>query len=148
MPSRITSPFGTISLFAGDHDNLIEEVFGRASEAGHRPEDTTLAVDIYDDEGEYVLKADLPGVAREDVHVTLVEGVLTINAQSKAEESPPNAHWLRRERRYGHYVRSIQLGGAIDAANISASLKNGVLVVTLPKPNRVERKHIDIIAED
>ena len=148
MPSRITSPFGTISLFAGDHDNLIEEVFGRASEAGHRPEDTTLAVDIYEDEEEYVLKADLPGVAKEDVQVTLVEGVLTINAQAKAEESPDKAHWLRRERRYGHYVRSIQLGGAIDGDNISASLKNGVLELTLPKPSKVERKTISITGED
>ena len=148
MPSRITSPFGTISLFAGDHDNLIEEVFGRASEAGHRPEDTSLAVDIYEDEGEYVLKADLPGVAKEDVQVTLVEGVLTINAEAKAEESPGNAHWLRRERRYGHYVRSIQLGGAIDSDNIKASLKNGVLELTLPKPGKVERKTISIAGED
>ena len=148
MPNRITSPFGTISLFSGDHDNLIEEVFGRAAKAMHRPEDTTLAVDIYEDEGKYVLKADLPGVAKEDVQVTLVEGVLTIDAQAKPAESPEKAHWLRRERRHGHYLRSIQLGGAIDGDKIAASLKNGVLELTLPKPDKVERKTIAITGED
>ena len=144
MPSRITSPFGTVSLFSGEHDSLIEQIFGRAQETGQKPEDTVLAVDIYEDEGKFVVKADLPGVQKEDVQITLSEGVLTINAQSKAEESPESGHWLRRERRYGHYVRSIQLSGAVDAKNIKASLKEGVLELTVPKPSKVQRQTIAI----
>lgn len=144
MPSRITSPFGTISLFSGEHDNLIEQVFGRATEAGQKPEDTVLALDIYEDEEKYVVRADLPGVQREDVQVTLTEGMLTINAESKADECPESGHWLRRERRYGHYVRSIHMSGAIDADRITAHLSDGVLELTMPKPSKVERKTIDI----
>ena len=144
MPGRITSPFGTISLFSGEHDNLIEQVFGRASDTGQKPEDTVLAVDILEDEDRYVLKADLPGVQKEDIHVTLSEGVLTINAESKSEESPETGHWLRRERRYGHYVRSLHLSGAIKADSITANLKDGVLELIMPKPSRVEKKTISI----
>lgn len=144
MPGRITSPFGTISLFSGEHDNLIEQVFGRASEAGQKPEDTVLAVDILEEDDKYIVKADLPGVLKDDVQITLSEGVLTINAESKSDESSDTGHWLRRERRYGHYVRSLHLSGAIKADSISANLTDGVLEVTLPKPERVEKKTISI----
>lgn len=144
MVGRITSPFGTISLFSGEHDNLIEQVFGRAQEAGQKPEDTVLAVDIYEDDTQYVVKADLPGVTRDKVQVSLAENVLTINAEPRDLEGEGDGHWLRRERRYGHYVRSIQLGGAIDAENISASLTDGVLAVTVKKPGTVERRTIAI----
>ena len=144
MPGRITSPFGTISLFSGEHDSLIEQVFGRASETGQKPEDTVLAVDILEDEDKYVLTADLPGVKKEDIHVTLSEGMLTINAESKSHESPDTGHWLRKERRYGHYVRSIHLSGAIKADSIKANLKDGVLELTMPKPSRIEKKTIEI----
>lgn len=144
MPSRITSPFGTVSLFSGEHDNLIEKVFGRAQEMGRAPEDTVLAVDIFEDGGQFLVKADLPGFKKADVHVTLSEGVLTINAESRTDDSKAAGHWLLRERRFGHYVRSIQLSGAIDADNIKAALKDGVLEVTVPKPKKVEQKEIAI----
>ena len=88
MPTRITSPFGTISLLSGEHDNLIEQVFGRAQEAGQKPEDTVLAVDIYEDSSKFLVKADLPGVSKDNVQVTYSDGVLTINAESKGEETP------------------------------------------------------------
>lgn len=144
MPSRIMSPFGTISLFSGEHDSMIEKVFGQAQEAGQKPEDTVLAVDIYEDDSQFVVRADLPGVAKDDVQVTLTEGILTINAESKPDAAPEQGQWLRRERRIGHFVRSIQMGGAIDADNISANLKDGVLELTVPKPKKVERQTISI----
>ena len=142
--SRITSPFGTISLFSGEHDNLIEQVFGRASETGQKPEDTVLAVDIYEDESRFLVRADLPGVNKEDVQVTFADGVLTINAESKADETPAEGHWLRRERRYGHYVRSLQVTSVIDAEKISASLSDGVLELVVPKPSKTAQKTIAI----
>ena len=144
MAGRISSPFGTISLFSGEHDNLIEQVFGRAQEAGQKPEDTVLAVDVYEDDNQYLVKADLPGVSKDKVQVSLAENVLTINAEPRDLEGEGEGHWLRRERRYGHYVRSIQLGGTIDADNIAASLTDGVLVVTVKKPATAERKTIAI----
>ena len=147
MPSRITSPFGTISLFSGEHDSMIERVFGQAQETGQKPEDTVLAVDIFEDESEFVVKADLPGVPRDNIQVTLTDGILTINAESKPAASPESGQWLRRERRVGHYVRSIQLTGAIDAANIVANLKDGVLELHVPKPAKVERQTIAITSE-
>ena len=146
MPSRsrITSPFGTISLFSGEHDNLIEQVFGRASETGQKPEDTVLAVDIYEDSEKFLVRADLPGVAKEDVQVTYADGVLTINAQSKSDETPEEGHWLRRERRYGHYVRSLQVTSVIDAERITASLTDGVLELVVPKPAKSSQTTIAI----
>ncbi len=144
MPTRISSPFGTISLLSGEHDSLIEQVFGRAQEAGQKLEDTVLAVDIYEDSTKFLVRADLPGIRKENVQVTYTDGVLTINAESKAEETSEDGHWLRRERRYGQYVRSIQLSSVVDAKNIKAKMTDGVLELTVPKPSKVEAHSISV----
>ena len=82
MPSRIISPFGTVSLFSGEHDSLLEQVFGQASERGQKPEDTVLSVDIFEDENRYVIWADLPGVDRSDIQLSCSDNVLTIAAET------------------------------------------------------------------
>ena len=77
----------------------------------------------------------------------------TVSRESSAQRArggnhvaPQAGHWLLRERRFGHYVRSIQLSGAVDAKNITASLKDGVLELTVPKPKKVEHQTISIKA--
>ena len=147
MPSRIVSPFGTVSLFSGEHDNLIEKVFGQASEMGQKPEDTVLAVDIFEHDRGFVVRTDLPGVKRSDIHLSYADNVLTINAESRPESMEEDGQWLRRERRAGHFVRSIQIGSALNADGITAGLKDGVLELRIPKQESVERRTIAIDRE-
>lgn len=145
MPHRITSPFGTVSVSPYEQDSLLEQLFESRRESLREVEPTMLAVDIYEDDKQFVVRADLPGFEKSDVQISLTEGMLTINAESSPDEGKTGGgHWLRRERRHGQYVRSIQLAGTYDANKISASLQSGVLEVTVPKPRKSEPRTIKI----
>lgn len=97
--------------------------------------------DIRETENEYVLEADLPGFAREDIDLSIENGYLTISAEHKTnnEEKDEKGNYIRRERSYGSYSRRFDISG-IDEETISASFKNGVLEVTLPKEAEKENK--------
>lgn len=103
------------------------------------------AVDVTETENEYHVVADLPGVKKEDLDVTIQDGVLTINAESKYEkEERKEGRLLRQERRYGKFVRSMRLGTDVDADKIKAEYKDGVLDLHLPKHEQVKPKKIDV----
>jgi HSP20 family protein len=144
MPHRITSPFGTVSLSPFEHDSILEQLFKPWHESHLETEPTALPVDIYEDDERFVVTADLPGIAKENIRVSLTEGMLTINAEVKPGEPKSGGHWLRRERHHGQYVRSIQLTGTYDAENIEASLNSGVLELVIPKPKKAQPKTISI----
>jgi HSP20 family protein len=101
--------------------------------------------DILDNGESYVLKADLPGFKKEDIHIGIENDRLVFSAEHKEEVSENKKNYLRRERRYGAVSRSFDLDG-IDAGNISASYRDGVLEVTLPKlaEAKPEMKKIEI----
>ena len=107
-------------------------------------------VDIREDEAAYHLEADLPGVPKDKLNVSVDEGVLTISADLKEEHKEEDACYLYSERRSGHVERSFNLEG-IDADGITADYKNGVLTLNLPKvqptPKKEARK-IDISGEE
>lgn len=90
--------------------------------------------DIREMDGKYILEAELPGFAKEDIHLDLKDGILTISAQhsENKEEKDEKGTYVRRERRYGSYSRSFDVTG-IDEEGITAAYQNGVLELTLPK---------------
>jgi HSP20 family protein len=144
MAHRITSPFGTVSVSPFEHDSVLEQLFESRHEAHREYEPSLLPVDIYEDDAQFLVVADLPGFSKDDIQISLTEGMLTINAESSSDESRTGGHWLKRERRHGQYVRSIQLTGTYDADKINASLNAGVLEVAVPKPRKTEPKTIEI----
>ncbi len=91
-----------------------------------------MRTDIRETENAYILEADLPGFTREDVHAEIKDGYLTIRAEHKSETEDKNETYLRRERSYGSFSRTFDLDG-IDADAITASFKDGVLTLELPK---------------
>ncbi len=90
--------------------------------------------DIRETEHAYVLEAELPGFSKEDIHAEVRNGCLTIHAEHRSEndEKDENNKYIRRERSYGSFTRSFDLDG-IKSDEITASYKNGVLSLTLPK---------------
>lgn len=90
--------------------------------------------DIRETEHAYILDAELPGFSKEDIHAEVRNGYLTIHAEhkSESEEKDEKNHYIRRERSYGSFSRSFDLDG-INSDEISASYKDGVLSLTLPK---------------
>ena len=104
--------------------------------------------DIQDTGKEYVLEAELPGFNKEDIHVDVQDGVLTISAkheEKQDEKDEKSGKYVRRERRYGSYQRSFTLDG-VDPKSIQAAYENGVLKLTLPKeqPTVPETHRIEI----
>ncbi len=106
-----------------------------------------LAVDIHETDKGYALKADFPGLKKEDISITVDSNVLTLSAEHKEEkEQKEKGRVIRQERRYGKYTRSFSLGNDIDEANISASFNDGVLTLDIPRaaPHAIKSKSIPI----
>ncbi|MBO5970959.1 MAG: Hsp20/alpha crystallin family protein [Clostridia bacterium] len=104
-----------------------------------------MKTDIREADGAYILEAELPGFTREDIHAEIKNGYLTIRAERKSESEDNKENYLRRERSFGSFSRTFDLEG-IDADAISASFKNGVLTLELPKlaPKAEEAKKLEI----
>ena len=101
-------------------------------------------VDISEDDHNIILKAEIPGMKAEDLHISLENNVLTISGERKfqGEETKENFH--RIERRYGKFARSFTLPAGVDAANVNATFEDGVLNITLPKREEFKPKQITI----
>lgn len=106
--------------------------------------DWTPTVDISETDGEYQIKAEIPDVKKEDVKVTLEDGVLTIQGERKQEKEEKGKKYHRVERSYGSFVRSFSLPDLIDDEKVKAEFKDGVLNLHLPKSEKAKPKAIEV----
>ena len=143
------APLARLGLWDNDFDRLFQGFMSPmrwVEEA--RGEDLFPALDVKERDNEYVVVADIPGAKKEDIDITLENGILTISAETKSEtEEKEGERVLRRERRFGKYVRSLRLGTQIDEKSVKANYKDGVLELTLPKAEEVKPKAIQIKAK-
>jgi len=102
------------------------------------------AVDIYEQDGNIVLKAELPGLDLKDVDIRVENNTLTLRGQRKLDEQVKRDNYHRVERAYGAFTRSFALPNVVDAENIKAEYKDGLLRVTLPKREEAKPKQIRI----
>jgi HSP20 family protein len=125
----------------------LDNMFDRRSDDTSRIEgsDWTPAVDIKEEADRYLLHADIPGVKADDIEVSMDKGVLTIKGERKHESTESKEGYKRVERSHGVFMRRFSLPDGVDGENISASSKDGVLEVVIPKsepekPRRIEVK--------
>lgn len=133
------------SLF--DLDNLFHHFWSPAVSRDMTADFFSPRVDIKEKKGSYEITADLPGVDKDDVSVTLDNGVLTIEASTEEEKTEEqDGKVLRKERRSGKFMRSFNLGAEVKESDISASFRNGVLKLTMPKtePQKEQPARISI----
>jgi HSP20 family protein len=90
--------------------------------------------ELFERDNQFVVRVDLPGLAKEDVKVEVVEGVLTIAGERKHETKAERPGWYSSERTYGKFYRAIPLPEGVNAAEITGAFTNGVLEVTIPVP--------------
>ena len=102
------------------------------------------AVDIVEDDKEYTIKVELPGVNKEDVRVSVEGGVLSISGERKTEKEEKNKKYHRIERTYGSFARSFTLPEGTASDRVGAEFKDGVLKVHLPKDEKAKPKSIDV----
>jgi HSP20 family protein len=101
-------------------------------------------VDIQETEKEFVLKADLPEVKKEDVHVEFDDGVLTVEGERRQEKEEKGKRFHKVERSYGKFVRRFALPTEVDGVHARADFKDGVLHVHLPKTATAKTKAIEV----
>lgn len=122
------------------YDDLEKEFFGNMN--------TSISVfrtDIIEKDDKFILQAELPGFNREDINIDIKDGLLTINAQHTQQDEIKENHYVRRERKFGSFTRRFDVTG-INEERISASYKDGILELELPKAAQVvnEAKKIEI----
>lgn len=96
-------------------------------------------IDVVKREGEMRLKADLPGVKPDEIKVEVEDGVLTVSGEHEEKSEEKKEHYLRRERRYGSFSRSMALPEGVKAEDIQANTSDGVLELTIPLPKPEEK---------
>jgi HSP20 family protein len=146
-PFKEWDPFRELNEF----QNRLGSFFGlqpvRGGEKGFSGGTWMPAVDIIEDDKEFLVKAELPEVKREDVHVSVENGVLTIRGERKFEKEEKNKRYHRSERGYGSFARSFSLPEGADSNNVRADFKNGLLQVHLAKSSKGKPNHIEVKVE-
>jgi HSP20 family protein len=104
------------------------------------------AVDIREESERFILTADVPGVDPKDIEITMENGILTIKGERQQEQVNEGDNYRRVERQYGSFYRRFSLPDTADADRITASSKNGVLEVVIPKSEEVKPKRITVSA--
>jgi HSP20 family protein len=128
-------------------NRLFEETFGTFALPGEETFALTAwtpSCDIYETDNAIVVKAELPGVKRENVNIKIENNLLTIRGERKFEEEAKKENYHRIERSYGEFMRSFTLPVSIDTKKVTAEFKDGMLKVLLPKLEEAKPKAIDI----
>lgn len=135
-------PFRDMLSLRSDMDRLFSGLFGGVPE--DREGFWAPVVDIEEDNDKIMVKAEVPGMIREDIKVSVQGNLLTITGERKQENETKNKTFHRIERSYGRFSRMITLPTDVDADKVKASYKDGVLNISLPKPESIKPKHIDV----
>lgn len=125
-------------------NSLLQESFVRPGGVSPQSIASRLPLDIGETENEFVIKAALPGVKPEDVHITVHGDTLTIRGESKAEEVKKGEQWHLRERRFGAFQRSVALATPVNSDAAQAHFEHGVLTLTLPKSEAAKPRQIKV----
>jgi HSP20 family protein len=102
------------------------------------------AVDLYEKDDHFVIKAELPGVDKNDIKVDLKDRVLTLSGERTYDHEVNEENYYRKERSYGKFQRAFRLPADVDSDKIKAEFKDGVLQVEVPKPDEVKAKKVTI----
>jgi HSP20 family protein len=130
LSSRLNHFFGPPSAHRGDDDATFA--------------DWAPAVDIEETDKEYLMKADLPDVKKEDVKVGIEDGVLSLEGERRQEKEEKTRKFHRTERSYGKFVRRLAVPTDVDQQQIGADFKNGVLTVHMPKSASSKPRSVDV----
>src|SRR4249920_2895819 len=143
MPIVRWEPFRDLVSLQGRMNRLFDESFrgaGRGTEEDWAQGAWSPAVDIYEKEGNIVLKAELPGIDPKDFDVRVENNILTLRGERRIEQEVQKESYQRVERSYGAFTRSFTLPTVVDTEKIEAEFKDGVLRMTLPKKEEAKPK--------
>ena len=136
--------FGRLSNLRTEIDRLFESPFAELARTSSLLSGWMPAVDLFEDKDHFTVKAELPGMKKDDIKLTLHEGCLTVSGERRTEQKHEDAEVHRSERFVGRFQRSLSLHAPVAVDKITAQYKDGVLTVTLPKTEEAKPKQIDV----
>lgn len=135
---------GRLLTLRDELDRLFESPFDELAGASRSLPGWTPLMDLYEDKDRFVVKAELPGMKKEAIEISLHEGALTVSGERQREEKHEQAGVYREEREFGKFRRSILLPKAVAADKVTATYQDGILTVALPKTEEVKPKQIEV----
>jgi HSP20 family protein len=136
--------FGRLTDLRDEIDRLFESPLTELAQGAGLLSGWTPALDLYEQKDAFVVKAELPGMKREGIEVSLHEGSLSISGERKSEASHEEAEVHRTERFFGRFQRTVTLPTPVAADKVKAQYQEGILTITLPKTEESKPKHIDV----
>lgn len=148
-------PFTDLTRWERDMDRMMEDFFGRRirpwwPDRWFRTDEFEVrapAIDLFEEKDDIVVKAELPGMEKDNIEVNLTDNTLTIKGEKKKEEEIKEEKYYRAERSYGSFLRTVELPKAVRGDNVKASFKNGILEVRVPKTEEAKTKEIKVKVE-
>jgi HSP20 family protein len=140
MPGPLTrwEPFAEFGELRSRFDRIFDELIDS------RQRVWTPAIDVVHENGNLVVRADVPGITPEEVKIEVEDDILTVSGAHEEKKEEKDKHYLRRERRYGSFRRSMALPTGVQAKKIKAKTHDGVVEVVIPLPKEAEKETITI----
>lgn len=144
MPGALTrwDPFAELGELRNRFDRMFDEIGGAGGVGAARS--WSPPIDIVRDDGNLVVRADIPGIKPEEVNIEVVDDILTVSGQHEESKEERDKQYVRRERRFGSFSRSMALPPGIDAKSIEAKTHDGVVEVRIPLPKKPEKERVTI----
>jgi len=144
--SQVPAPLNDLNRIRQEINRLFEDPFSFITPNTSFFEGWEPNIDIYEDKDKVTVKAELPGMKKEDINVSLENKTLMISGERKDEEEHKEGDNYRAERFFGRFQRTITLPSLVNADQIKGNYKDGVLTIELPKSEEAKPKQIDIQA--
>jgi HSP20 family protein len=148
--TRDRTPECTTRPYDNGLDRLFDEMtrgFGLVPPTAFAASEFEPVLDVAESRDQWIVRTELPGVAPEDVEISVTGNVLTLKGEKKSEKSADGEAFRRTERRHGKFLRSLEFPTELDAAKVEATAKHGVLTIVLPKAEAAKPRAISIKAE-
>ena len=136
--------FGRLSSLRDELDRLFESPWAELTRTSQLLSGWTPALDVHEDKDNFVIQAELPGMKREEIDVSLHDGALSISGERKTEKKYEEAEVYRTERFFGKFQRTVTLPAPVAADKVKAQYKDGVLTITLPKTEDKNTRRIPV----
>ena len=136
------SPLARLSVFQNEVDRLFDLPFS-SRDSGHSA-GWSPALDVYQDQDNLLVKAELPGMKKEGITLSIHDGLLTLAGERLQEKAHDEKSSLRKERFFGRFERTVTLPAQVDGTRVTASYEDGILTVTLPKAEAAKPRQIEI----
>lgn len=133
------SPFERLGSLREELNRLFDFPVSRDTGGGYAP-----ALDVHDEDNEVTVAIELPGMKKEELDISLHEGVLTVSGERKLERENKEEKPYRSERYYGKFSRSVALPAQVDPNRVTAEYKDGILTVKLPKVEEAKPRQITV----